>query len=68
VFAPANPDLQLKTHRIQNVENGVEVWKRFAPRKSSINARSFNSRFFRNFRDIMQVGGGTDGFTNPDDV
>ena len=41
-------DFQSEAHRVQNALNGFEIWTRWPTGKSSIKARSFNSRFFRN--------------------
>src|ERR1700680_1052976 len=41
----AHRDLQSETDRIQNTQNGLEVWILSTACKSSINAPSFNSRF-----------------------
>jgi len=66
--APARCDMQLETHCIQHAQNGLEVWMLWTPCKSSIKARSFNSSFFRDGRDIVEMGDDANGLTNLGDV
>ena len=60
---PAYRDMQLEAHRIQNTQNGFEIWMPRIAFKGAIDRRSFKPGYFGDVGDVVPTNGGTDGMT-----
>ena len=60
---PAYRDMQLEAHRIQNTQNGFEIWMPRIAFKGAIDRRSFKPGYFGDVGDVVPTNGGADGMT-----
>jgi hypothetical protein len=60
--------MQSEAHCVENIQDSREVWFFWIARKRTMNARPRKPRFLRKVRDIVQMGGGTNGVTNFGDI
>jgi hypothetical protein len=60
---PAYRDMQLEAHRIQDTQNGFEIWMLRIAFKGTIDRRSFKPGYFGDVGDVVQTNGGADGMT-----
>ena len=55
--------MQLEAHRIQDTQNGSEIWMLRIAFKGTIDRRSFKPGYFGDVGDVVQTNGGADGMT-----
>jgi hypothetical protein len=55
--------MQLEAHRIQDTQNGSEIWMLRIAFKGTIDRRSFKPGYFGDVGDIVPPNGGADGMT-----
>jgi len=61
--------MQLEAHRIQDTQNGFEIWMfHIAAFKGTIDRRSFKPGYFGDIGDVVPTDGRADGLTNFGDV
>ena len=60
--------MQLEAHRVQDTQNGFEIWMRRIAFKGTIDRRSFKPGYFGNVRNIVKTRGPANGMTNFGDI
>ncbi|WP_275199908.1 hypothetical protein [Bradyrhizobium sp. CSA207] len=60
--------MQLKTHRVQNAQDGAEIRMRFAACERAVKACSYDPRTSRELRNVVQAGRILNRTTNIGDV
>jgi hypothetical protein len=55
--------MQLEAHRVQDTQNGFEIWMLRITFKGTIDYRPFKPGYFGDVGDVVQTDGGADGMT-----